>query len=131
MRLTAFTDNASNTYVAKKYLSSKFPLSVILLELAAQLKKIGLELDLCWVPRDQNTEANSLTNEGFEGFRKENKTEKKLEEPGWLVMGELMMQKASELDAEVKFAKTSKESKSSGNGVAKVKKGETKWKGPW
>ena len=130
MRMTAFTDNVSNTYVTKKYLSSKFPLSVILLELAAQLKKVGLELDLCWVPRDQNTEADSLTNERFEGFKTENRIEKKFEELEWLVMGELM-QKASELDAEVKFAKTSKESKSTGSGPAKVKKGETKWKDPW
>ena len=45
-RLSAYTDNVSNTYVLKKYLSSKFPLSVILLELAAQLYQAEMELDL-------------------------------------------------------------------------------------
>ena len=115
MKLTAFMDNVSNTYVLKKFLTSKFPLSVILLELATQLKMAGLELDLGWVPRDQNTPADSLTNGIFDGFTESDE----------------LMAKAGELDSEVKLAKTSKEVKGSSEKDAKVKRGETKWKDPW
>eukprot|EP00435_Cladocopium_sp_Y103_P012380 s1532_g3.t1 len=70
MRLTALTDNLSISYVLRKYLSCKFPLSVILLELTCQLKKIGMELDLHWVPRGQNVPADSLTNGRYGDFSK-------------------------------------------------------------
>ena len=35
-------------------MTSKFPLVVVLAELAAQLKKRSLKLDLQWFPRGQN-----------------------------------------------------------------------------
>ena len=130
LKLTAYTDNVSNTYVLKKFMSAKFPLSVILLELAAQLKSVGLELDLGWIPRDQNVPADSLTNEIFEGFDESKRIKVRFEDLEWLVMDELMA-KAGELDSEVKLAKTSKEVKSSGSKDTKAKKGETKWKDPW
>ena len=130
LTLTAYTDNVSNTYVLKKYMSSKFPLSVILLELAAQLKSAGLELDLGWVPRDQNVPADSLTNELFDGFDESKRIKVNFSDLEWIVMDELM-EKAAELDSEVKLAKTSKEAKSFGGKDTKAKKGETKWKDPW
>ena len=130
LTLTAYTDNVSNTYVLKKYMSSKFPLSVILLELAAQLKLARLELDLGWIPRDQNIPADSLTNELFEGFDESKRIKVNFEDLEWIVLDEPMA-KASELDSEVKLAKTSKDAKGLGDKQAKVKKGETKWKDPW
>ena len=130
IRMTAYTDNVANTYVLRKFMSSKFPLSVILLELAAQLHEAGLELDLGWIPRDQNIPADSLTNERFEGFDPGERINIKFEDMEWLVLNDLM-NKASELDKEVKLAKTPKENKSLGSKETKVKKGETKWKDPW
>ena len=130
LKLTAFTDNVSNTYVLKKFLTSKFPLSVILLELATQLKSAGLELDLGWVPRDQNTPADSLTNGIFDGFSGSKRIQVDFKDLKWLVLDELMA-KAGELDSEVKLAKTSKEVKDFSGKDTKVKRGETKWKDPW
>ena len=130
LKLTAFTDNVSNTYVLKKFLSSKFPLSIILLELATQLKVAGLEMDLGWVPRDQNIPADSLTNGIFDGFTESKRIKVDFKDLKWLVLDELMA-KAGELDSEVKLAKTSKEVKGFSEKDAKVKRGETKWKDPW
>jgi hypothetical protein len=61
--LTAFTDNQANSYVLDKYMSTAFPLSVVLMELALHLQRAQVDLDLQWLPRSQNTEADSLTNE--------------------------------------------------------------------
>ena len=130
LKLTAFTDNVSNTYVLKKFLSSKFPLSVILSELATQLKEAGLELDLGWIPRDQNIPADSLTNCIFDGFSESKRIKVKFEDLKWIVLDELMA-KAGDLDSEVKLAKTSKGGKASARKMLNVKRGETKWKDPW
>ena len=49
-------------------MTSKFPSLVILTEFAAQLKSRHAELDLAWVPRDQNEEADALTNGDYSAF---------------------------------------------------------------
>ena len=49
-------------------MSCKYPLSIVVMELSVQLRKYDLDLDLGWVPRAQNTEADALTNEEFSGF---------------------------------------------------------------
>ena len=67
--ITGATDNQGNSQVLCRLMSSKFPLVVVVLaELAAQLKKRCLRLDLQWVPRDQNEEADGLTNLDFSSF---------------------------------------------------------------
>ena len=66
--ITGATDNRGNSQVLGRLMSSKFPLVVVLAELAAQLKKRCLRLDLQWVPRDENEEADGLTNLDFSGF---------------------------------------------------------------
>ena len=129
MRLTALTDNVANSYVLKKYLSCKFPLSVILLELACQLKKTGMELDLHWIPRDQNVPADSLTNGRFDGFDPEKRIQIEFEDLEFIILKDLI-ELAGKLDEEIKMIKTSKEAKGSKKDT-KVKKGETKWKDPW
>ena len=60
--LTAYTDNQGNGYLLDKMLTTKMPLAMILLELGCQLQHHRLDLGLQWVPRDQNTEADDLTN---------------------------------------------------------------------
>ena len=51
-----------------RLMTSKFPLLVVLGELAVQLRERDLHLDLEWVPRLQNEEADALTNGDFGGF---------------------------------------------------------------
>eukprot|EP00438_Fugacium_kawagutii_P036576 Skav211973 [mRNA] locus=scaffold1330:10293:11657:+ [translate_table: standard] len=129
MRLTALTDNAGNSYVLKKYLSCKFPLSVVLLELACQLQRLELEMDLCWVPRGQNVLADDLTNDRFSDFDPAKRITVNFDELKFIVLRELM-EKASELDTEIALAKTSKEAKGDAPSIKK-RRGETKWKDPW
>lgn len=67
-KVPAVTDNLGNTYTVQRFLSCKFPLSLLVMELSCQLGRFGLELDLSWAPRNQNQEADDLTNEVFEAF---------------------------------------------------------------
>ena len=62
------TDNSHNTSALAKLVSPKFPLIVIMTEMAAQLQAREAELDLQWIPRNQNEEADGLTNEDFSQF---------------------------------------------------------------
>ena len=68
LRLSGITDNAGNTSVLSRLTTSKFPLVVILAEVAAQMKKRHMEMDLLWAPRNQNEEADALTNGEFAMF---------------------------------------------------------------
>ena len=43
-------------------MSSKFALVVVLAELATQMRAEDLELDLQWIPRNQNEHADAITN---------------------------------------------------------------------
>ena len=132
--LTALTDNLGNTHVLRKFGSSRYPLSIIAMELASQLDRLGIDLDLQWVPRWQNQEADDLTNERFDDFHEENRIAVRFEELQFLVMSRLL-EKAGQLDEELKLYKTSKEAK-----LAKLKadltdkksrKGQMRWQDPW
>ena len=49
-------------------MTTKFPLCAFLMELTLQLEKRQLPLKLRWAPREQNVEADALTNEVFTSF---------------------------------------------------------------
>ena len=68
MVLQGVTDNLGNTFALTKLMTSKFPLVVILSEVAAQLRARQMSLHLGWAPRDQNEEADVLTNGDFSQF---------------------------------------------------------------
>ena len=110
LTLTASTDNLGNTFVLSHFMSCKFPLSIVVMELAAQLRRYGMEMDLGWIPRGQNAEADALTNSEFEGFDLEKRITLNFEDLKFLVMDKLM-RKAATLDEEIKLAKSSKEAK--------------------
>ena len=64
----AATDNQGNRFVLNKLMTTKFPSLVFLCELATQLEEKNCLLDLGWVPRDQNQEADALTNSNLGEF---------------------------------------------------------------
>ena len=66
--LSAGTDNQGNRHLVSRLLTTKFPLCVVLMQLAWTLHTKDLELRLDWLPRLQGREADALTNEDFEGF---------------------------------------------------------------
>ena len=61
--ITGFTDNMSNSYLLDRFLTTKFPACLILMELSKQLDKYGLDLNLTWIPREQNEESDDLKTE--------------------------------------------------------------------
>eukprot|EP00438_Fugacium_kawagutii_P019241 Skav234689 [mRNA] locus=scaffold3643:121276:121746:- [translate_table: standard] len=137
MTLSGITDNAGNSHVLRKFGSSKYPLSIVVMELACQLDRLEVDLELGWVPRAQNYQADDLTNEKFDEFTEENRIEVDFKNLPFIVMGKLM-EEAGKLDSELKLHKTSKEAKSDAFKdekkklpTKKSKKGEMKWKDPW
>ena len=99
--LSAGTDNLGNRHLVSRLLTTKFPLCIVLMQLAWTLHCKDLELRLDWLPRLQNREADALTNGDFSGFdmdlRIEIKPEELLEE-----QFKDLMEKGSELFDEVK-----------------------------
>ena len=73
------TDNMSASYVVDRYMSTAFPLSVVLMELACQLDALHLDLELRWIPRMQNEAADDLSKEQFGRFSLENRIDVELE----------------------------------------------------
>ena len=87
---TGLTDNRGNSFVLVKMLSTKFPLTTLLIELSEQLRAKSLELHLQWVKRDDNQEADDLTNEEFSRFSIKNRTHVDVSKLNWLVLPSLM-----------------------------------------
>ena len=69
--IKGYTDNQSNESLLKKFMTSKFPSTLILMELAEELTAKRCELKLHWLRRDENQLADDLTNEKFDSFDKE------------------------------------------------------------
>ncbi|CAE7254008.1 unnamed protein product [Symbiodinium microadriaticum] len=64
----AGTDNLSNPQALKKGGSVSWPLMGLMMQMADVLIDIGGKLRLHWRPREENQEADNLTNEVFDGF---------------------------------------------------------------
>ena len=88
--LSGVTDNLGNTFVLSKMMTSKFPMVVILTEVAAQLRARDLELGLHWAPREQNEEAYALTNEEFGGFSPARRIAVDLGAIRWIVLPDML-----------------------------------------
>ena len=87
---SAYTDNRGNTYAAAKLHTTKFPLSCVVMELAAQLEAKGLWLDLKWTPREQNVHADALTNGRWERFDASLRVASDFSEVSFLVLPALL-----------------------------------------
>ena len=66
--LSAGTDNAGNGFLLDKLMTGKFPLNVVLMEMAAVLEERASRMLLQWVPRERNEPADALSNEDFSDF---------------------------------------------------------------
>ena len=66
--ITAGTDNRSNPQATTKGSSMKWPLMGILMQFSAYLYSAGSRLRLQWRPREENVEADDITNMRFERF---------------------------------------------------------------
>ena len=88
--VTADTDNQGISLALKKFMTTKFPLAPVLMELGEQLRSRNLELHLNWIPRDKNWLADAITNEEFEHFSEDNRIHINPAELKWLVLPEAM-----------------------------------------
>ncbi|MDE0916488.1 MAG: hypothetical protein OSB57_15045 [Planctomycetota bacterium] len=68
MTLSCGTDNLGNTFLLDRMLTTKYPLGVVLMEVAYQCRMRGLSFRANWVPRLENQEADDLTNMDFKSF---------------------------------------------------------------
>ena len=66
--LAAGIDNRSNEALSLKRSTTKWPLMAINMQLSSAISRSRLSLILRWRPRDENEEADDLTNERFSGF---------------------------------------------------------------
>ena len=62
------TDNQGNEGLLCKWLTTKLPLALVSMELSLQLARRNRTIDLRWRRRDDNAEADALTNEDFTLF---------------------------------------------------------------
>ena len=87
--VTGFTDNISNAYLLDKYLTTKFPASLVLMELSKQLELYDLDLNLVWIPREQNEPADDLSKDRFEKFDLKCRVEVDMTKLNYLVLRNL------------------------------------------
>ena len=62
------TDNRGNSLAVEKWMTTKYPLCNVLMELSEQLYSRNLVLRLSWLPREGNQPADDLTNEIWSRF---------------------------------------------------------------
>ena len=65
------TDNRGNGAALNKLMTTKYPASAVLVELAAYSKKMGLKASVEWSPREANREADALANGELSQFTPE------------------------------------------------------------
>ena len=80
------TDNLGNSFALARMMTSKFPSVVILTEFALQLRARSAEVSLQWVPRDQNEEADALTNDEFGAFDPARRLDINIGELEWMIL---------------------------------------------
>ena len=88
--ITGSTDNKGNSYIVKKMLSTKFSITPLLIELSEQLRMRKAELHLKWIPREDNQEADDLSNLNFKDFSAARRIQFSIGETQWKVFNELI-----------------------------------------
>ena len=107
LTLGGTTDNMGNRDAVSKLSTTKFPLSAVLMELAAQLHQRGLAMELQWAPRLQNWQADALSNGDFRGFDPTKRVRVDMLNYKWLVLNE-MITEGSKLYKSIREAKVEK-----------------------
>ena len=90
MAIKGYTDNQSNEALIKRYMTTKFPSCLVLMEIAEELSSKRCDMHLTWIRRDLNQLADDLTNEKFDSFDARLRVPLKGEELRWLVLDKLL-----------------------------------------
>ena len=84
------TDNRGNRFAIAKLLTTKWRLAAFVAETAVQLETRGILLDVTWVPRELNAEADAITNCNVEWLSPELEIKTKFENLPFMVLKELL-----------------------------------------
>ncbi len=87
---SGFTDNRGNRYVLSRLQSQRYPLNIVIMELAAQLERRGMRLALDWSPREVNTEADALAAGNVQGFSEEHRCSLDLASDPWILLNKFV-----------------------------------------
>ena len=90
IQISVGTDNKGNSYALKRWATTKHPLGIILMELAVECRLRNISLDLLWVPRLQNCQADALSNGITHGFDPKHRIEPDLTEIKFHVLNDMM-----------------------------------------
>ena len=129
-KMRAFTDNRGNSFAVVRGMSTKYPLTLLLMELTEELRSKDLRLDLEWIRRDENTEADDLSNEKWEGFCLERRELRRPEEIGWKIFDKMQV-RSEDLYKEIQALKeqrvTDKSARRPGGRTRPGKTALSKW----
>lgn len=87
--LTCSTDKQGNSFLLDRMLTTRHPLGIVLMELAHQMKQRRIVLRARWLPRQQNQEADDLTNAEYRHSDPRNRIEMNVQDPGSNIMDSL------------------------------------------
>ncbi len=90
MALRSYTDNQGNATALNRLTTTTFPLNCVVMELAATLKRMRFSLDLRWLPRELNAEADALSNGLTLGFSPSKRIDVDIGNMRWLVLDDVM-----------------------------------------
>ena len=106
-RMKAFTDNRGNAFALVKGMSTKYPLTLLLMELAEELRCQDLRMDLEWVKREENEAADALSNGDWSSFDEKLRVEVKSGEIEWRILKEVQ-ERSEDLYKEIQDLKEQK-----------------------
>lgn len=86
----AFTDNQGNDFILRRGLSTKFPITLMVIEVSEMLRQKKAYATLNWDRREENEAADDLTNEVFTKFKEEKRRIVIASDIEWIVMDKLM-----------------------------------------
>jgi len=130
--LPLMTDNRGNSFALTRLMSTKYPLCLLVMELAVALEERGLALTAEWAPREWNAEADAITNSRFDGFSEELRVPFDMASFPWRVLRGLLRDgRQFYLDAQAARAAASAGTLAGTSKRRKVKRAPLKERDPW
>ena len=129
--LAGSTDNQSNTFSVRKLLSTKYPLTILLMELSEQLRTREATLSLKWLERESNQEADDLTNCCFDKFSLERRIEIDQSRLEFLVLADINVASAELYQDLLKEKGATPGSRATATASRTKAQDRLRWRDPW
>ena len=127
LKMTGSTDNLGNAYAVSRAMSTKWPLTVLLIELSEELRSRKVALGLDWLPREENQEAADLSNMKTTDFDESLRVHVAAADLRWHVLDE-MMQASQELFNAIVVERAACASRAAASGFGRGRRVRL---GPW